>query len=129
MQISSFNVFGIAGYRQFNSTFSNGFDASSNFTITASSANITLGGPQNLNEGILVEYSIHANPNSSGTYNYDFRANIFMPLFVFSFGDCRVSEQLFFGAVSVPPSPPLHWRLGAPRGGSIRGRVLTIKSL
>jgi|SRR5579862_9839792 len=77
MSINTSSVFGIAGYRTFNSTYSNGFDASPNFTITASPEELTLGGPQNLSEGSFVLYTIHAKPNSSGTYDYGFQATIY----------------------------------------------------
>ena len=70
-------IFGIAGYRSFNSTFSNGFDSSSNFTLYTSPTNITLGGPQNLNEGVTVAFVIHANSNSNGTYNYGLQATTY----------------------------------------------------
>ena len=112
MQIIASDVFGIAGYRQFNSTFSNGFDASSNFTIAASSANITLGGPQNLNEGILVQYAIQANPNSNGTYNYGFQAtdyptletcNGLGPLIV---GNGAPNYNVGFGSCAAPLTNP-----------------------
>jgi hypothetical protein len=114
MQIIAGNVFGIAGYRQFNSTFSDGFDSSSNFTIATSSANISLGGPQNLNEGILVEYSIHANLNSNGTYNYGFQAtyypilgtcNGFGPLVV---GNGSPNYNVGFGSCTTPLTNPLN---------------------
>lgn len=112
MQILASNVFGVAGYRQFNSTFSNGFDGSSNFTIMTSSENITLGGPDNLNEGILVQYDLQANPNSNGTYNYGFQATIypslelcngFGPLVV---GNGVLNYNLGFGSCTAPLSNP-----------------------
>jgi hypothetical protein len=40
----------------------------SNFTITASSDSVTLGGPTNANEGIVVALAITAKPGTSGTY-------------------------------------------------------------
>ena len=112
MQIIAGNVFGIAGYRQFNSTFSNGFDGSSNFTIITSSENITIGGPQNLNEGILVEYSIHPNPNSDGTYNYGFQATIYPSLELCNgfgtlvVGDGSPNYNIGFGSCAAPLTNP-----------------------
>ena len=47
------------------------FDGSSNFTISASPANITIGGPSNENEGTMVIYTITAKPGASGTYAMD----------------------------------------------------------
>ena len=44
------------------------FDASSNFTVTSSVSNLTIGGPSNENEGSLVIYTITPKANSSGTY-------------------------------------------------------------
>lgn len=44
------------------------FDGSSNFQITTSQTNMTLGGQENLNEGDLIIYSITAKPSASGTY-------------------------------------------------------------
>jgi hypothetical protein len=43
-------------------------DPAANFTITASSGSIELGGPTNANEGIVVALSITAKPGASGTY-------------------------------------------------------------
>jgi hypothetical protein len=77
MSIDTSNIFGIAGYRPYNTSFSTGFDASPNFTISTYPEELTLGGPQNLNEGVSVLYVIHANPNSSGTYNFGFQATIY----------------------------------------------------
>ncbi|MGH9918807.1 MAG: hypothetical protein ACRD6W_08075 [Nitrososphaerales archaeon] len=44
------------------------FHGFSNFTITASSGSIDLGGPTNANEGIVVALAITAKPGASGTY-------------------------------------------------------------
>src|SRR5487761_827547 len=43
--------------------------AMSNFSVTALPSNFSIGGPSNENEGILVEYNIHALANSSGSYS------------------------------------------------------------
>jgi hypothetical protein len=43
-------------------------NAISNFTVTASPSNFQIGGSSNENEGIAVEYQIHANAISNGTY-------------------------------------------------------------
>lgn len=43
-------------------------DGSSNFTVTPSQAQITLGGPTNESEGTIIAYSITAKPGASGTY-------------------------------------------------------------
>lgn len=42
--------------------------AMSNFTLSSSPANFSIGGSSNENEGILVEYLIHADVNSNGSY-------------------------------------------------------------
>jgi len=86
------SILGIAGYRSFNSSFSNGFDASYNFTLISSPTNITLGGPQNLNEGVMVSFVIHANLNSNGTYNYGFQATNYP-----SFETCDGLGQVIVG--------------------------------
>jgi hypothetical protein len=71
MTLNASDVFGIAGYE---------FNASTDFTISTSPGNLTLGGPQNLNEGETALYAIHANPNSNGTYNYGFQATYYPSL-------------------------------------------------
>ena len=42
--------------------------AMSNFTVTAQPSNFSIGESASENEGILVEYEIHADANSNGTY-------------------------------------------------------------
>lgn len=42
--------------------------ASSNFTVGESPRTVTLGGPANVNEGVLVVYSITPKLNSNGSY-------------------------------------------------------------
>ena len=44
------------------------FDATQNFTVSASQDQILVGGPSNAGEGTIVAYSILANPGASGTY-------------------------------------------------------------
>jgi len=114
MSLNASDVFGIAGYRSLNSSFSNGFDAITNFTISTSPGAITLGGPQNLNEGADVLYAIHANPDSNGTYNYGFHAtyypiletcNGFGPLVV---GDGSPNYNVGFGSCTTPLTNPLN---------------------
>ena len=67
-------------------------NAISNFTVTASPANITLGGPSNANEGAEAIYTIHANSNSNGTYVMNF-GWVFSPRII----DCAVSYLLVVG--------------------------------
>lgn len=43
-------------------------DGSSNFTVTPSQEQVTLGGPTNESEGTVIAYSITAKPGASGTY-------------------------------------------------------------
>jgi hypothetical protein len=92
MSLNASSMFGIAGYRTFNSSYSNGFDASPNFTISVSPEELILGGSQNLNEGAFVLYSIHANSNSSGTYNYGFQTTIYP-----SFETCNGLSEIIVG--------------------------------
>ena len=40
----------------------------SNFTVTASPSRLTVGGPDNENEGAVIAYAITAKPGASGTY-------------------------------------------------------------
>ena len=44
------------------------FDADSNFTVTSSVSNLTIGGSSSENEGALVIYTITPKADSSGTY-------------------------------------------------------------
>jgi hypothetical protein len=45
------------------------FDAKANFTITTQPSNVTLGGPHNINEGIVVTYYIQSKPGLNGTFD------------------------------------------------------------
>ncbi|MGH2639254.1 MAG: hypothetical protein ACRDF4_08260, partial [Rhabdochlamydiaceae bacterium] len=47
------------------------FDGSSNFTITSTPANVTIGGPSNVGEGTLVVYGIVGKLGMNGTYALD----------------------------------------------------------
>ncbi|MDG7015991.1 MAG: hypothetical protein JRM82_01295, partial [Nitrososphaerota archaeon] len=44
------------------------FSGASNFTVVASQSQLTIGGPDNENEGATVAYGVTANSGSSGTY-------------------------------------------------------------
>jgi hypothetical protein len=44
------------------------FDGGPNFTVSASQAQLAIGGPTNENEGAMVAYSIASNAGASGTY-------------------------------------------------------------
>jgi hypothetical protein len=72
MSLNTLSIFGLDAYN---------FNPASNFTISAFPNEISLGGPQALNEGASVLYSIHTNSNSSGTYNLGIEADIY-PSFI-----------------------------------------------
>jgi hypothetical protein len=44
------------------------FDGAKNFTITASQSEVTVGGPANESEGVVVAYAVTADGGASGTY-------------------------------------------------------------
>jgi hypothetical protein len=44
------------------------FSGASNFTVTASQSQLTIGGPNDENEGATIAYGVAAKPGSSGTY-------------------------------------------------------------
>lgn len=67
-------------------------NAMSNFTVSASPANITIGGPSNANEGAEAIYTIHSNSNSNGTYVLNF-GWAFSP----RIADCTTSYLLVVG--------------------------------
>lgn len=92
MTVNASDVFGIAGYETINSSFSRGFNASPNFTTSASPGNLTVGGSENLNEGAYVVYAIHANTDSNGTYNYGFQAAYYPSL-----EDCNGLGEIVVG--------------------------------
>jgi len=48
------------------------FDGASNFTVTASQAQLVLGGSGNESEGAVVAFSVTAKPGASGTYELGF---------------------------------------------------------
>ena len=48
------------------------FSALSNFTVSSSPEQVTMGGPDNLNEGVIVSYSITPRPGTSGSYYVGF---------------------------------------------------------
>jgi len=47
------------------------FSGAANFTVSPSVAQVNLGGPTEINEGMLVAYTISAKPGASGTYFVD----------------------------------------------------------
>lgn len=54
-----------------------GLNALSNFTISVTpSGNVTMGGARNQNEGYLALYTITSNPDSNGTYGFNFLADL-----------------------------------------------------
>jgi len=66
------NQFQLTGYSEVNGTTQD-YNATSDFSIAASpSANITIGGPNNMNEGILVVYSLTPKPNVTGYFMLNF---------------------------------------------------------
>jgi len=44
------------------------FSGQANFTVSVSQPQVTIGGPNNTNEGIIVAYAVTANEGASGTY-------------------------------------------------------------
>jgi hypothetical protein len=48
------------------------YSGASNFTVAASVPQLVIGGPSDENEGIIVAYSLTANPGVSGTYHLGF---------------------------------------------------------
>lgn len=68
MQLNFNQTLSIFGWPTNRSGQATTFGAGTNFTITSEPGSATIGGPDNLNEGILVTYTITANPGASGTY-------------------------------------------------------------
>ena len=62
----------ILGFRTYQNGTGLNYDASSNFTIVVSTANLTIGGSSSVNEGFVVEYTIGPKTDSNGTYFMNF---------------------------------------------------------
>ena len=111
MSVNTSSIVSLQGYRSVNNSQLLGFDPSPNFTISARPEEITLGGANNLNEGALVLYAIHAKSNSSGTYTFSLLAALYP-----SMEDCAGFSKIIVGS----GSPDYH-RFGsctAPLSGS-----------
>jgi hypothetical protein len=77
MTINTSSLLGINSYSaEINSTMVN-YDFGLNFSVASYPSELTLGGPQNLNEGAQVVYVIHANSNSNGTYSLGLLATLY----------------------------------------------------
>jgi hypothetical protein len=89
------------------------FDASRNFTIDATPASVTLGGPENKNEGVIVTYSITAVPGTSGSF--DLLTDAILPSGLNCHGDFELMVGTglpdFYrgGSCALIPTDPTSW--------------------
>ena len=90
--VNTSGILQVTGLRQINSTTSLSFNPSSNFTVVAFPTEITIGGPSNENEGIVVLYVINAHSNSSGTYSLGFLATVYPGI-----ADCNSLSKIIVG--------------------------------
>ena len=90
--VNTSGILQVSGLRQINSTTSESFNPSSNFTVDAFPAEITIGGPSSENEGIVVLYVINAHTNSSGTYSLSFLATVYPGI-----ADCGSLSKIIVG--------------------------------
>ena len=67
-----------------------------NFIVTSNVSTVSMGGPQNLSEGIPVQYKIHFKDNANGTYALNF--GWIYP----SLEDCVTDFELAIGNVPYP---------------------------
>jgi hypothetical protein len=90
--VNTSGILQVSGLRQINSTTSGSFNPSSNFTVDSFPTEITIGGPSNENEGIVVLYVINAHTNSSGTYSMSFLATVYPGI-----ADCGSLSKIIVG--------------------------------
>jgi len=67
-KIRTTNLIGVFGWPLHPTGPFTTFNATSNFTISASPAHLVLGGPTRMNEGVEVTYQIQAEPGVNGTF-------------------------------------------------------------